>query len=53
MSPFNLSGLRTFFLRVALMPIFFVLLWAFYYDSFKEGADVSTWCVLNCTIEIK
>ena len=40
-SPTNLGGLKNFSLKFLLMPTFFFLLWIFYYEGFKNGADVS------------
>jgi hypothetical protein len=40
MSPFNLTGLKNFLLRLCLIPAFYFLLWIFYYDGFNEGLDV-------------
>ena len=34
-----MTGLKTFALKHLLMPAFFFLLWIFYYDGFKDGAD--------------
>ena len=41
MSPFNLTGLKTFLLKLWLLPAFYFLLWIFYYDGFAQGSDVS------------
>ena len=38
-SPTSLPGLKTFALKHLLMPAFFFLLWIFYYEGFKNGAD--------------
>ena len=42
MSPFNLTGLKTFLLKLWLLPAFYFLLWIFYYDGFAQGSDVSS-----------
>ncbi len=42
MSPFKWSGFQIFFLRMLFMPMFYFLLWIFYYNAFKDGMDVST-----------
>ncbi len=41
MSPFRLSGMKAFSLRLLLTPAFFFILWMFYFNAFKEGMDVS------------
>jgi len=38
-APTSRAGLKGFALKHLLMPAFFFLLWIFYYDGFKDGAD--------------
>jgi len=38
-SPTSVPGLKTFALKNLLMPAFFFILWIFYYEGFKNGAD--------------
>ena len=47
MSPFRLSGLKIFFLRLWLMPLFFSFLWVFYYNAFKDGLDETRWVLIQ------
>ena len=39
MSPFRMATLKNFWLRLLLMPLFFFLLWIFYFETFKDGMD--------------
>ena len=39
LAPTNSSSWKTFALKMLLMPCYFFLLWVFYFDGFKEGAD--------------